>query len=483
MINNPQLISKKKEDTLIDKSYIYFVKKIFVIIYLIFFWFNHVLSETVSEAKAISYNEPTKRIYILEDLKKNDQYTFEKYVKEGAESLFVNFPGGFGYGFITPLVEKYELPVFVGKNCFSACTIISTGSLNLYASENTMFMFHEGRIPKDATIEDYRYNKNLLNSLYKKNGATLEFIQLINSEREKDTSKFTQNWEIWINCTDLKKYFKKNNIFCDTVSNTEGINFIIDNHPNLNKFYCSNDKEETLVEVFFNPSCPINYISIKKEKFQELKKTYYENDENFYALNYDHDFGKLDMLILEISKLSESGIVFDFDEISKKHGFKSFKDAVSKYKKKFKVKIKEKQARDYFTKVDKQIKIDYSQENLDRLYNNLINNKIVRKRSTYFKEKKANPNKALSGCIDLKKSLAILTLNPNSKSPELYVWGAKWNEISEELAIIGAIDSNKYWTRKQKIPPSSCDYIIIDLNDKSYLTESYVNKYIKEKNL
>ena len=76
-----------------------------------------------------------------------------------------------------------------------------------------------------------------------------------------------------------------------------------------------------------------------------------------------------------------------------------------------------------------------------------------------------------------------MTLNPNSKSPELYVWGAKWNEISEELAIIGAIDSNKYWTRKQKIPLSSCDYIIIDLNDKSYLTESYVNKYIKEKNL
>ena len=64
----------------------------------------------------------------------------------------------------------------------------------------------------------------------------------------------------------IAKYFKKNNIFCDTVSNTEGINFIIDNHPNLNKFYCSNDKKETLVEVFFNPSCPINYISIKKIK-------------------------------------------------------------------------------------------------------------------------------------------------------------------------------------------------------------------------
>ena len=57
------------------------MKKIFVIIYLIFFWFNHVLSETVSEAKAISYNEPTKRIYILEDLKKNDQYIFHAGTK------------------------------------------------------------------------------------------------------------------------------------------------------------------------------------------------------------------------------------------------------------------------------------------------------------------------------------------------------------------------------------------------------------------
>ena len=98
-------------------------------------------------------------------------------------------------------------------------------------------------------------------------------------------------------------------------------------------------------------------------------------------------------------------------------------------------------------------------------------------------KKKAKPNKALSGCIDLKKALADLTINPSSKSPELYVWGAKWNEISPEFAISGAINSNKYWIEKQKIPKSSCDFIIIDLNDKSYLTESYVNDYIKEKNL
>ena len=42
------------------------------------------------------------------------------------------------------------------------------------------------------------------------------------------------------------------------------------------------------------------------------------NDKNFHALEYNHDFGKLDMLINEIGKLREAGIVFDFDEISKK---------------------------------------------------------------------------------------------------------------------------------------------------------------------
>ena len=461
------------------------MKKIFVIILFIFLWSNQVLVEANSEREDyIYYNEPSKRIYILGGLEENDHFEFTRHVKEGAESVFVNFPGGYGSEVIAPLIEKYKLPVFVGRHCYSACTIISTRSASLYASADTRFMFHEARsdVVKDYNIEDHRLARQWLTSIYRKSGATDEFIKLINSKRKNDNVKFKQTWQIWLSCEELKKYFTKNKIYCNSVSDSDGIDFIINNHPNLKKFYCVNDKEETLVEVFFNPSCPINYTSIKKEKFEKLKQSYSKINEEQVILNYNRDFSKLDMLINEIGKISEAGIVFDFDEVSKKHGFKSFKDAVSKYKKKFKVKIKEKQAREYFTKVDQMIKIDYSQENLDRLYNNLINNKIVRKRSTYFK-KKAGPQKALSGCIDLKKALANLTTDPNSKSPELYVWGAYWNIASPEAAIYQAIKSNKYWINKQKIPPTSCDYIIIDLNDKSYLTESYVNDYIKEKNL
>ena len=461
------------------------MKKIFLIITIIFLCSKQGFAETEPERiNPIIYNEASKRIYILNDtLEKKDHFAFTQYVKEGAESVFVSFGGGFGSEIIAPLIIKNSLPVFVGRTCASACTIISTSSPTLYASDETMFMFHEGREQKGWNMEQYRYGRQWINSIYRKAGATDEFIELMNSEREKDTSKYDQAWEIWLTCKELKKYFTKNQINCNSISDSEGIDFIINNHPNLKKFYCLNDKEEAIVEVFFNPSCPINYTSIKKEKFEKLKQSYSKINEENYNLNYNHDFGKLDMLINEIGKISEAGIVFDFDEISKKHGFKSFKDAVSKYKKKFKVKIKVKQAKDYFTKVDQLIEIDYSQENLDKLYDILINNKIVRKRSTYFKEKKAFPDKALAGCIDLKKELARLTIDPNSKSPELYVWGANWNNSTPEKAREEAIYSNKIWTEKQKIPPSSCDYIIIDVNDKSFLTESYIKEYIKEKNL
>ena len=39
------------------------------------------------------------------------------------------------------------------------------------------------------------------------------------------------------------------------------------------------------------------------------------------------------------------------------------------YKKKFKVRLNVKQAKSFFEKVDLSLKIDYSQENLDKLYN------------------------------------------------------------------------------------------------------------------
>ena len=111
-------------------------------------------------------------------MEKNDHFAFTRYVKEGAKSVFVSFGGGFGSEIIAPLIIKYSLPVFVGRTCASACTIISTSSPTLYASDETMFMFHEGREQKGWNMENYRNGRQWINSMYRKAGATDEFIDL-----------------------------------------------------------------------------------------------------------------------------------------------------------------------------------------------------------------------------------------------------------------------------------------------------------------
>ena len=91
------------------------MKKILLIIIFTFFNFSNLLSD---EGSPIYYNEPAKRIYILwSSLGEKDHFKFSRYVKQGAESVFVNYTGGWGAEYITPLIEKYKLPVFVGSNC------------------------------------------------------------------------------------------------------------------------------------------------------------------------------------------------------------------------------------------------------------------------------------------------------------------------------------------------------------------------------
>tara|TARA_B100001964_G_scaffold227307_1_gene277085 strand:- start:1013 stop:1714 length:702 start_codon:yes stop_codon:yes gene_type:complete len=230
------------------------------------------------------------------------------------------------------------------------------------------------------------------------------------------------------------------------------------------------------VSVFFNLNCPEGYNKIEKKKFTELKSKQNILDEFDTSLFYKDDFelGKLDLFIREIERLSEIGITFDFDELAKKYDYKNFKDALKEYKKKTKVKIKAEQAKKLFVKVDASLKINYSQNNLDKLHDILINNKRL-KGNSYFKAK-AIPNKAISGCFNLKKALAEITLNPDNKYPELYVWGISYGEPDEKSAISASIKSNKYWVKKYKAP--KCDYVVYDLNDTNNLSEEYVKKII-----
>ena len=406
------------------------MKKILSIAFVFFCWCN------IGLTADIYYNEKLKRIYILGGtIELNDHLTIKKYANEGGESLFISSPGGYGWPEIGSLVRKKKLPVFVGRHCYSACTIITLSSPTLYASEDSMFMFHDPRI---KNLQEKQTQQQLLTNEYRKAGATKEFIDLIKDARKKDTSTLDLDWEFWLRCDDVKKYFTKNQIFCDADSSKEEIKFIVENNSNIKNIYCSNNNKKQLIKLFFQPRCPegINWKEIEKNKFESLKENFDIIAEVDERLVYNYDFGKIDMLIYEIGKLSESGINFDWDEQAKKYGFKSFKDAVNKYKKKRKVKINVQQAKMVFEKVDVNFKVDYSQKNLDKLYYLIFNDKSFlkwqKKKNSYtktFKSGKWGKEKlhqmTLAVYINFEKEMAKITKNPNIDQITPFTWD--WN--------------------------------------------------------
>ena len=447
--------------------------KYFFSFLLYFFLTNIVYSSSVS------FNEKLNRFYILGKIELNDLSKIKKNI-ERADSIFIRSTGGYRGVEIGKLVSEFKLPVYVGSFCYSSCTMITLNSEQINASPETRFMFHETRLVSGESAEDAKFYQKRIDKIYKNAGANNKFFERVKTVRKFDKSKNKQAWEIWLRCDELEEYFKfKNSPNCNFYSSKEGITHIVNNNSSIKNLYCYSDKKDKLVSVFFNLNCPEGYNKIEKKKFTELKSKQNILDEFDTSLFYKDDFelGKLDLFIREIERLSEIGITFDFDELAKKYDYKNFKDALKEYKKKTKVKIKAEQAKALFIKVDESLKINYSQSNLDKLHVNLINNKRFRKGTSYFKTK-AIPNKAISGCFNLKKALAEITLDPNSSYPELYVWGINYGQPDENSAISAAINSNKHWVKKYKAP--KCDYVVYDLNETNNLSEEYVKKILNE---
>ena len=242
------------------------MKQLLGLVILLFFWtsFGHAID--------VSYNEPLKRIYILGDLKMSDASKVNKYLKKGAESIFMKSDGGFGHK-LAGLVRKKKLPIFIYSVCSSACTIVAVNSPTLYVSKGAEFLFHNPQMGP-GTHQQKKNTIAQMNSDYRKGGATKEFFDKIKELREKDTSKYDQRWNLIIGCSDVKKYFTKNEIFCDSFNVKDGIKFVIENKPNIKNIYCSNENTKQIVTVFFNPGCPADYKEIKKNEYELLKENF-----------------------------------------------------------------------------------------------------------------------------------------------------------------------------------------------------------------
>ena len=134
-------------------------------------------------------------------------------------------------------------------------------------------------------------------------------------------------------------------------------------------------------------------------------------------------------LMKDLEKAKEANISVDLDSTSKQYGYKDFKSFVKDFKKKNKIKrLSIEDAEIYFAGYDKSLKIIELQENLDKLHELILNNKTLKKHTSYFKKKNSNKLKWLAVAVDYKKEMAKITKDSNLKkiSPFPYGWSPNY---------------------------------------------------------
>ena len=162
--------------------------------------------------------------------------------------------------------------------------------------------------------------------------------------------------------------------------------------------------------------------------------------------------GDLEGLLFILEEANERGEEIDYNVASKQYGFKNFKDFVKSYSKEYKVEgLTVKQAKEFLKSSDDTTEIIESQENLDKLYFLILNNKHFKKKNTYFKVFKKGKYKgnkvdkmALAAYINYEKEMQKISSNPNLKEISRFTWnwGYAWgNGDPKRYALSGCIKS------------------------------------------
>ena len=181
--------------------------------------------------------------------------------------------------------------------------------------------------------------------------------------------------------------------------------------------------------------------------------------------------GNLQGFLNAIENSKESGFSIDLDSTAKEYDYKNFKGFVKDYKKEYELPdLTENEVREFLLEVDRKAKIVESQENLDKLYDLVMNNKYFvkyqKKKNSYlnsFKKGKYKRNSldnmALAVYMNYEKEISKISNDPNLKEITRFEWGWGWSDGSYspiKWAIKDCI------TEAKKIKLSGGECIIID---------------------
>tara|TARA_B100000963_G_C22625755_1_gene672248 strand:+ start:1667 stop:3154 length:1488 start_codon:yes stop_codon:yes gene_type:complete len=168
------------------------------------------------------------------------------------------------------------------------------------------------------------------------------------------------------------------------------------------------------------------------------------------------------------SESFQNKIPIDPDAAALQFGYKNFEEFAKQYLKLFNLTdISIDEVREYLEGTDESVIIDQSQENLDKLYSLILNDKYFKKKNSYlkkFKKGKHNGNQltgmALAAYINYEKEMAKITKDSNLNKVSRFTWGFGFVWGSGYQPYKYALESCEEDANKHKLFGGEC--MIID---------------------
>jgi len=197
--------------------------------------------------------------------------------------------------------------------------------------------------------------------------------------------------------------------------------------------------------------------------------------------------GNLVGFMQALEKAKDAGLTIDADTTAKQFGYKNFEEFLTHYKSEYEIgDLTVDEAKEFLLGTDNTVDIVESQENLDKLYDLVMNNKYFvkyqKKKNSYlssFKKGKYKRNSlenmALAVYMNYEKEMSKISSDPNLKEITRFEWGWGWSDGGYsplKWAIKDCI------TEAKKIKLSGGECVIIDYRSKN--PDKIVN-YLKPK--
>ena len=172
------------------------------------------------------------------------------------------------------------------------------------------------------------------------------------------------------------------------------------------------------------------------------------------------------------SESFENKIPIDPEAAAIQFGYKNFEDFAKRYLKLFKLTdISVDELKEFLEGTDESVIIDQSQENLDKLYSLIMNDKYFIKKNTYLKTWKKGKYKgnqismmALAVYINYEKEMAKITKNPNLEKISRFTWGWGYSWGTGNNPYKYALEECEEDAKKHKLFGGEC--IIVDWRSK-----------------